>query len=458
MSRSEILYTRLPTLGQHAAVSAYGVYWRWLRFGSGYSQYVNDYRQRSNFTREQWRAWQGKRLSEVMQAAANAHYYKTLWTTSEKRAALAGRLEDLPVLEKEPLRVDPRAFIRQDMNTRGTLTFSTSGSTGTPIVTYWTRPELRRSLAVREARSAGWARVSFTMPRATFSGRIAEPNADSRGPFYRYNLAESQVYLSAFHLRPDTAGLYVAALRRHRVRWLTGYAVSFYLLARMILEQRLQVPPLEAVITTSEKLTPEMRTVMETAYGCRVYEEYSTVENALFASECESGRLHLSPDVAIVEILRPDGTLCALDEEGEVVTTCLMRDYQPLIRYRLGDVAALSSSLCECGRAMPILREVVGRIEDVVVGPDGRQMVRFHGLFTDQPHVREGQVIQETLNRIRVKIVPTEDYNPATAEEIIRRVRQRLGSAVEVVVEPVNQIARTATGKFQAVVSLVSKS
>ena len=458
MSRLDELYSRLPKVAQHAAVSAYGAYWRWLRFGPGFSQYVNEYRQRERFSPGQWQAWQRERLRNVLRAALNAPYYQNAWTNEQKRAALAGRLQELPLLEKSPLRADPEAFVRRDLKPRGTLTFHTSGSTGTPIATRWTRSELRRSLAVREVRSAGWAGVSFKMPRATFSGRLVEPDAESSGPFYRYNLSESQVYLSAFHLRPDSAATYVDGLRRHKIQWLTGYAVSYYLLARLILEQDLKVPSLKAVITTSEKLTNEMRSTMEAAYGCRIFEEYSTVENVIFASECEAGRLHLSPDVAIVEVLRPDGTRCAIGEEGEVIATCLMRDYQPLVRFRLGDMASFTSEACTCGRSMPVLDEVSGRVEDVVVAPDGRQMVRFHGLFVNQPQVREGQVVQEALNRIRVRVVPTDDFHPATAEEIVRRVKQRLGCQVDVVVEPVDQIARTRSGKFQAVISLLSQT
>ncbi len=213
------------------------------------------------------------------------------------------------------------------------------------------------------------------------------------------------------------------------------------------------MPPLKAVVTTSEKLTPGMRKVMEAAYGCRIFEEYSTVENVLFASECEQGCLHLSPDVAVVEILRPDGSRCLPGEAGEVVATGLTREYQPLIRFRLGDVAAWDPEPCSCGRQMPVLKEVLGRIEDVVLGPDGRRLVRFHGIFIDQPHVQEGQIIQETLEHIRVKVIPTQGYDQRDVEEITHRIQQRLGWQVKVEVETVSQIPRTASGKFQAVVS-----
>jgi phenylacetate-CoA ligase len=441
MGKLDSLYAELPVWAQHGAVSAYGAYWHWLRFGPGFARAARGYRERDRFSAEEWRAWQGTRLREVLGTGARSvPYYRATWSASQKAAAAAGRVEGLPLLGKDPVRADARAFLRDDVTPGRTLVFHTSGTTGTPVATMWTVPELRESLAQREVRSAGWAGVSFSMPRATFSGRMVEPSPASTGPFYRFNLAAR----------------YVDALRRHGVQWLTGYAVTSYLLAELVLEQGLQVPPLRAVITTSEKVTPDMRRVMERAYGCRVYEEYSTVENALFVSECPDGRLHSSPDVAHVEILRPDGTPCEPGETGEVVTTNLTRTYQSMIRFRLGDLAAWDPEPCPCGRAMPVMREIVGRIEDVVVRADGRRLVRFHGIFVDQPHVREGQIVQETLSRIRVNVVPVDGFGERDRADITRRIRQRVGDDVEVIVAPVADIPRTRAGKFKAVVSLLS--
>ncbi|MCL4441283.1 MAG: hypothetical protein M1609_12060 [Firmicutes bacterium] len=452
-------YKKLPVWAQHSVVTAYGAYRYWLRFGPGFQQSLQDFRARDGLSEAEWQAWQQARLKSVLSAAVNfVPYYWQAWNLRDKEAALAGHLTELPILTKNDVRSSPEAFLRQDLRPIHRQLFHTSGSTGTPVASLWTVPEVRASLAVREARSVGWAGVSYKLPRATFSGRLVEPDPLSRGPFYRFNWIERQAYFSAFHLRPDTAHFYVEALRKHRIQWLTGYAVSYYLLAKFILDRNLTVPPLKAVITTSEKVTPEMRHIMESAYGCRVFEEYSTVENAIFASECERGRLHVSPDVALVEILSPDGSACESGEVGEVVTTSLMRRYQSFIRYRLGDLAMWDGEPCPCGRAMPVIKEVIGRLEDVVVGPDGRQMVRFHGIFIDQPHVREGQIIQETPYRIRVKVIPTDGFERADIDDIVTRVQQRLGPQVQVEVEPVTLIPRTTAGKFQAVISLLSKA
>lgn len=457
MGLADSLYARLPVWAQHLAVTAYGVGWYRKRFGPVYRRAVQDFREQESWDAERRQAWIRERLGAQLRIACEqVPFYAETWTETEKAAARAGRLAELPRLDKQDLRGRETAFLRRDLKPRKPLVFHTSGSSGTPIATYWTVDEHRRAMALREARSAGWAGVSFADPRATFSGRIVVPDPHSRGPFYRFNLVEKQVYFSAFHLSSAHAAAYVEALHRHRTVWMTGYAVSFYLLAEHMLEQSLAPPPsLRAVITTSEKVTPEMRRVMEEAYGSPVFEEYSTVENISFASACEHGRLHVSPEAGIVEILRPDGSTCEPGEPGEVVATGLLRSFQPLIRFRLGDEAVWDDASCPCGRSLPVLKEVIGRLEDVVVGPDGRRLVRFHGIFVDLPAVREGQIIQEAVDHIHAKVVPSADWTDAAVAEIRDRLVQRLGHGIRVSVETVEHIPRTASGKFRAVISKI---
>ncbi len=459
MKITDAIYAKLPLPLQNGVVSLYGIYWHWLRFGGNYKAFLKGYRERETFSASEWKQYQEKQIIELITIAAKqVPYYRNNWSPDQIWKAKNGKLDALPLLGKEAIRANPDDFVRDDQRQMRASTFHTSGTTGTPIATKWLREEIRDSLSVREARSANWAGVSFNLPRATMSGRSVEPDPDSNGPFYRYNAAEKQVYFSAFHIKPHTAEKYIEALIDHNIVWMTGYAVSYYLLAKFILDNNLLMPNLKAIVTTSEKLTNEMRQVMQEAYRCKIFEEYSTVENALFASECEHGRLHVSPDVGLVEILRPDGIPCEPGEIGEVVTTCLMRTHQPLIRFRLGDLAAWDPEPCPCGRQMPVIKEVVGRIEDVVIGPDGRQLVRFHGVFVHLPHVVEGQIIQESLDQILVRIVPTPEFNENDRLDVISRVQQRMGNEVKVFVELVSSIERTNSGKFKAVISKISQN
>jgi phenylacetate-CoA ligase len=87
-----------------------------------------------------------------------------------------------------------------------------------------------------------------------------------------------------------------------------------------------------------------------------------------------------------------------------VVCTGLINFDQPLIRYRIGDVMRLGKKcLYVWEKHAGDRRDHVGRVEDTVIGEDGREMVRFHGIFVDLPNLVEGQIIQNTLTSFRNK-------------------------------------------------------
>jgi phenylacetate-CoA ligase len=461
-SFADRIYRRASVRLQHLLVSAYGLSWKRLRFGGVFQQELRHFRDRERFSADEWQGYSNEQLRSLLVLAfEHVPYYISLgqslgFSVADLKRFTVEDLKTLPSLEKATARDAPNSLLVNGHPNRRHLVFHTSGSSGTPVPTYWLPNELQRSLALREARSCGFAGVSFKIPRATFSGRIVEPNPDSKGPFYRFNLAERQVYFSAFHLRPETAKAYVAALARHKIQWITGYSNSIYQLALMALDQHLPVPPMGAVITTSEKVTTEMRDVIERAFLTRVYEEYGTVEDLFYVCECEYGHKHINPDAGILEIVDENNIPVPPGQDGEVLATGFIRTSQPMIRYQIGDRAVMDDQPCPCGRQMPVLREVIGRIEDTVYGPDGRRVVRFHGIFVNQPHVREGQIIQEHLDQIQVKVVPKPGFGTNDEQDIVQRIHQRLASQVRVSVVCVDHIERTATGKFRAVICNLS--
>jgi phenylacetate-CoA ligase len=195
--------------------------------------------------------------------------------------------------------------------------------------------------------------------------------------------------------------------------------------------------------------------LIEQAFQCPVQETYGMAEIVAAASECEFGNLHLFPDVGILENLDFKSNLPVVDgQTGEFVCTSLLNQDMPLIRYRIGDAGNVSHHLhCECARNMPILTKIEGRTDDMVLTPDGKQIGRMDPIFKTDINILEGQIIQETLDFTRVKVVPMDGFNNEDVQDIIQRVHQRLGESVRVEVELVDEIPRTKTGKFKAVVS-----
>lgn len=462
-SAFEKFYPYAPVWAQNLAISAYGLAWRRERLGGAFDEYVAAYRERDRWPAERLREFVDAKLRQVLlHAFEQVPYYRRKWTEAgvcraDLERMTQDRLADLPVTPKADLRQFGDQFTAENFRGKDLKEQKTSGSTGTPIVAVCTADEHREFIAAREVRSFGWAGTSIKDPRSMIGGRMVVPKASAQPPYHRYNFAERQVYFSAYHIAPDTVADYVAAWNKHRPRLLTGYAYSHFSIARMMLIQglRLKYEP-RAVVLSSEKLTDEMKRVIRESFGARAYEEYAAVENCALATECEAGRLHSSPDFGITEIVDEDGAAAGPGVEGRVLCTSLVKLAQPLIRYEIGDAAVWSADRCECGRDhLPVLREVLGRLEDVVVGPDGREMVRFHGIFIALPHVAEAQVIQEALDRLTIKVVPTPGYGVDDERLIRRRIDERL-TGMQVAIETVPAIPRTERGKFRAVISRLS--
>lgn len=456
-------YTASPVWLQQVGVSAYGVIWKQRRFGGCFQREVEEFQLREQLSDGEWAAYQTHRLRQLLKQAAEfvPYYQKALLTAGVRKQDIDHlSIQDLcalPLLEKDAIRRQPDEFIATNIRRRSLHGYLTSGTTGTPLEIKFSTEMHQKLSAAYEVRCRRWAGVDFKMSRAMIGGRVVTPQAISEPPFWRYNVAERQLYMSAFHISPANAEYYVQALNRYRPDYLVGYASSHFFLARLICEQGLEVHQPQAVLTSSEKLTAEMRETIQQAYGAPVFDGYSGVEACCLASECEHHRMHLSPDVGIVELLDDEGNPVGPNQPGEIVATGLLNFDQPLIRYRTGDRALLSPEPCPCGRQMPVLEELIGRLEDTVIGPDGREMVRFHGIFVGLPRIKEGQVIQESLSEFRLRLAVDPQFGDEDRQVIRQRFEERLGK-ITLKFEYVEHIERTERGKFRAVISHVRRS
>ena len=143
---------------------------------------------------------------------------------------------------------------------------------------------------------------------------------------------------------------------------------------------------------------------------------------------------------------------------GSLVCTGLLNADMPLIRYAVGDRAVLpeSESGCPCGRTLPTVLSIEGRDDDVLFTRYGRRIGRLDPAFKAALQLREAQVVQETLDRVRVRYVPAPGFSSESARTMVAQLQARLGS-IEITLEAVDHLPRTASGKFRAVVSQLSQ-
>jgi len=461
--RTEKIYHRLPVWLQNFAISMFGYYWYGRRFGGVFKKELELCKKREYFSYEQWRIWQQKELQCLLvHAFINVRYYTKLfneigYNEGDLKDLKIEDIEKIPFLEKKTFRVlGDNEMLSQKLEPKGSFLY-TSGSTGTPLKIRYSRRMHQKYFAIYESNVRNWAGIDVSMGRGVIGGRRILKEGLSDGPFYRYNSVEKQVYFSAYHISKKTTANYLEGLIKYKVDYLEGYASSLYFLARFIEELKLSAPKLRAVLTATDKLTPEMRNTFRRVFHCEAFDSYNGVDLCNLISECEHHRLHIVPDVGIVEVLNKYGQPCMPGEVGELVSTGLLNYDQPLIRYRIGDLVKLSKEQnCPCGRSMVIVDEIVGRVEDTVLGSDGREMMRFNRIFIDIPFLVEGQVIQHEIGKFEIKLVASQAISQSDLEKIRQRMNAQLGE-IELEIKMVDYIERGPNGKFKAVISHVNK-
>lgn len=460
------VYHQLPYPAKVLAASARGRRLERWRYGPDTERLVDEVLARDYWTAAQWDAWREERLAFMLhRAATRVPYYRDQWA---RRRAAGDRaapdvLANWPALSKDALRAQPHAFLADDCDPTTMYYEHTSGTTGKPLHLWHSRETLNAWYALTEARMRRWYGLSREDRWAILGGQLVAPVERDRPPFWVWNFALRQLYLSAYHLAPDNIAAYLEAIRRHEVVYLLGYPSGLYTLARVALERGLAAPHLRAVIGNAEPLLTHQRETIAAAFDCPARETYGMAEYAAAASDCDHGRLHLWPEAGHVEVLAdvadagegdaavPAGT------PGRLIATALLNADMPLIRYETGDRATLATEPCACGRGLPVLAAIEGRVDDMIVTPDGRHIGRLDPVFKADLPIHEAQIIQTTPDTLRVLYVPTAAYTPGDGEALIGRIHDRVGPAMRVVLEAVPAIPRTANGKFRAVISEVNR-
>lgn len=456
-------YHRLPSPARDAVASVRGRQLKRLRYGPDTNHLVEEALERERWTPGQWETWRQEHVARLLhRAATRVPYYRGLWSARarNREASSFETLGNWPVLKKQALRASPKQFLADDCNPRRMWCEHTSGTTGTPLQLWQSRDTTRLWYALAELRWRGWCGVSQEDRWAILGGQLIVPIGQKKPPFWVWNTGLNQLYLSSYHLSAQTCASYLQALHKRRIVYLYGYASSLYSLALFIQEQRLDPPSLKVILSNAESLYAHQRDLISRVFGCPVRDTYGTSEKVCAASECEAGKMHLWPDAGYCEVLQDHSDEpAAPGETGRLVCTGFLNTDMPLIRYEVGDRVAIAppEEKCSCGRTLPVLLSVEGRSDEVILTPDGRRIGRMDPVFKGNLPIQEGQIIQESLDLIRVLVVAAPQFAAEHEQALIAAVRERVGN-IRVRVERVASIPRTANGKFRAVISQVRRS
>jgi phenylacetate-CoA ligase len=207
-----------------------------------------------------------------------------------------------------------------------------------------------------------------------------------------------------------------------------------------------------------DMLSETGREFIEKAFGCIVYTTYQTVETGKIGFQCERREgFHLNTDLSPIRLIDESGQTVEPGRPGEVVVSNLYNRAMVLLNYRLGDLGVLATKPCLCGRSLPLLEKLGGRVYETIRLPDGRRFIAdvLEIDFKDEMRSSlQAQISQVEPHRLLWKIVPSLSTDRGALRQRLLEKSKFLFGDIEVEVEFVEKIHRTSGGKFLRVIPL----
>jgi phenylacetate-CoA ligase len=386
------------------------------------------------------------RNNEFYRQRLQAAGVQAIGEDDDVRATLA----KLPPLEKREIQSHGPQMISRGYPPETLIRNQTGGSTGEPI-RFWadrSRYEARVAGMMRHDRWAGH-RIGYSA--AYVWGAPQDAPSKSWKARLRNRLLGGQLWLDTSAITEAGMQAFNARLKEFRPRTIIAYAGALAALARYLKDRGLAAFQPQGIITSAEVLTENGRRVIEEVFGCPVYNRYGCREFSVVASECSRHEgLHLMAEGLLVEVdSRPGEAGPKL--RGDLLVTDLRNLAMPMVRYRIGDFGELAEDVCRCGRGLPLLKSVEGRVTDFLVGASG-QLVSGVFLATyvvaQRPSLGEVQIVQERAGQALFRVRAGKSYAPDADNAFLRDAGTRfLGAGAVVDVELVSDLERTASGK-----------
>lgn len=398
----------------------------------------------------------------VLHAYKHVPFYRERFSQIGLHPGDINSTEDLryiPILQRQDVkRGFPDDLLTAGSEPKGLLLLRSSGSTGSPVQVYSDKVADSWDWACK-FRGWTWSGYEIGDPFVRLWGNL-EVIGRSRGKLEQLRwLALRQLFLPAFELDETAAREYVRRINRFRPVILRGYTSAVVVLARVLAESGGLDHRLKGVIVSGEKCFDSDRTLIEEQFGCPVFDDYGGIEVRSIGHECEAHvGLHISAENVIVEFVENRGDPVPAGELGDIVVTVLNRFSMPLIRYRIGDVGRALSGSCPCGRALPLMDHVEGRIPDMIYTPSGKHtsMHFFTILFEFTDGVDQFQVVKQGKDKLVIRIVPNPKFSEEEKNHILMRTQDYVGPEMQCIVEEVEQIPHSPSGKRQFVLQEVS--
>lgn len=342
----------------------------------------------------------------------------------------------------------------------------TSGSQGQPALIVQDADAILTTFAAQFARGVKIERrflphIQKLIKPARMAIITQKPGFYASSTFFSFFPAAARRFLKLERLSVfDAPDHLVDRLNAFQPHFVTAYASTLELLARENLAGHLQLSEcLQQMTNISEPLPETSARQIEAAFGVHVSNVYSVAECMALTCGCTATHgSHLNSELAIIEVVDannrpvPDGAA-----GSKVLLTNLYNFIQPIIRYEIDDIVRLSPTACPCGKFLPLIQSVEGRMKDqlwmVARGKTHNPFFLFQAAMQHETNVAEHQILQTGFNTFVLRAAPQCGRSVSSAQ-LQRYVHQTfaaegLAEVISLDIQIVDRIVPEETGKVR---------
>jgi phenylacetate-CoA ligase len=408
--------------------------------------------------------FQLRRLKKLLQHANdNVPFYHRIFKKLNFKPGNVSNVNDLkrlPILTKEIIQNNFEDIYARNYSKADLISSATGGSTGIPMKFYIDR-NWKACNAAAAYRAWSWSGYELGDKMAYLWSAHQDLKDQNKIINKIRNCTLRAIKLNAFDLTQENMQDYIKILRRYKPKAINSYASAIFTMSQYMEKRGIEDIKPEAILTTADMLFDFRRKTIERVFDCKVFDYYSGRETSLQATECpEHTGYHLSIENAVVEFLRENEHVTS-GETGKIIITDLSNYAMPFIRYEIGDLGVPSDENCPCGRKLPIMKSVKGRILDTIITPEGKMIdgMFFPAIFADY-HIKgieEYQIIQKRKDKLLIKLVKGKYYNDSDLDLYLYIIKKNVGDQMNIEVQFVNKIEPTVSGKHRPVISEIQK-
>ncbi|ALC16853.1 phenylacetate-coenzyme A ligase PaaK, adenylate-forming domain family [Desulfuromonas soudanensis] len=437
------IYLKSPLLIQNMAITIYGAKMYYERFRGKIPEiYDNIDIINNELTSEQINKQEKRFKMLIAHCIKYVPYYKKYLNESDLNNITTSNVKNyLPKLTKLDIIGNYNDLLSMDPKyKKNTLKLNTSGSTGTPL-NIISSYEARRLNYYFYERILNKHKVSYRHKSTTFAGRVL--CGKNEKDIARYDKFNNTQYLSAYHISYENIFKYITALNKWKPEFIDSYPSALVEIQQLAIQKdlKLEFSP-KFILTSAETLNWKAREQIESFFGCNVVDHYGCTEMAVSAFSF-GGKYYVNPLCSVLELEH------LYDDSYSLIATGLLNYAMPLIRYEIGDCVTTGQP-----QVPYIFDKVEGRVDDVIITPEGRRVGRIDPAFKGVDGIELAQVVQEKINRINVKIVTNDKYFKINNERLlIENIKNRTSHKMEVNITYHKKIEKEINGKFKSVLS-----